>query len=113
MVARSVSSRTESLFDLLLISDVSSMTERLAEEKSVSLCLLRRNSQISCPAGKGVCSIFLCGCAELEALHQRADGGDSSGCRPLAGDDVYSPGTADIFVAGLAVRPRDGVTHQC
>lgn len=53
---------------------------------------------------------LLCGCVGLEALQQRADGRDSSGRRPLVGDDVYSPGTTDIF---LAVRPRDGVTQQC
>lgn len=56
---------------------------------------------------------LLCGCVGLEALHQRASGRDGSGLRPLVRDDVYSPGTRDVFLAGLAVRPRDGVSHQC
>lgn len=111
-VARSVSSRTEPVFDPLWISDVSSMMERFAEVKSISLCLLGQKSQITCPAGKAV-QCLLCDCVGLETLHQRADGMDSSGHRPLVRDDVYSPGTTDIFIAGLALRPKDGVTHQC
>lgn len=62
---------------------------------------------------KSCVQCLLCGCVGLEALHQRADGRDSSGRRPLIRDDVYSPGTAVIFLAGPAVRPRDGVTQQC
>lgn len=52
-------------------------------------------------------------CVGQEPLHQRADGRESSGLRPLIGDDVCSPGTPDTFLAELAVRLRDGVTQQC
>lgn len=51
-------------------------------------------------------------CVGQEPLNRRADGRESLGRSPLIGDDVYAPGTPVIFLAGLAVSLRDGVTQQ-
>lgn len=75
-VVRSVSSKTESLLDLLLISNASWITKGLVEEVHFFVVIELKQSNIL-SSWKSYVQCLLCSCVGLEALRQRADGRDS------------------------------------